>query len=517
MRVSIVPTAHGALYWIESETVKPSAIVLNRRCKLAADDCINAKGEFTGNWNPAPYSCFAACEPDDAAGVIRVAVSFKSQEQAETFLREELVGRTFDELAHEAKAQWDGLLSRVRIEGVDETERRRFYSHLMHALVQPRDRTDDGIGWDDHYTLWDTWRTLYPLLTLIDPETVAGVVNSFGERFARTGCCETAYTSGKEYKTGQGGDEADVVIADAVAKGVPALDAKKLVPLLESRWDGRTRGYRERGFVAVGEREDYCRRFKSGSGTMSFAWEDWCVGTALNGLGANGSRFLSRSANWTNIWDKTCTDEQTGVCGFVRARNSDGTFCPTAPRDGFNTDFYEANCWEYSFFVPHDIPGLIRLSGGRDAFLRRLELAFENGVVAFDNEPSFQIPWLFDYVGRRDLACKWAYEMRRRFTSDGCPGDDDSGAMGALYIFLTAGFFPLAGSDLYALHSPMATRVVFCTKEGGREFVVEAPGWRPGLLMTGPVWLNGVKLIKPFIHHRDIIRGGVLRFEGLTR
>ena len=513
MRVGIVPTAHGALYRIVSEDVKPSDLVLNRRCKLAAADCINEKGEFTGNWNPVPYACFAACEPDDSCGVVRIAVSFKSQAQAQAYLNEELSGRTFDELAAVAKAKWDELFARVRIEGVAVEECRRFYSHLMHAFVQPRNRTADGIGWDDHYTLWDTWRTLHPLLALVAPKTEAAIVNSFGERFQRTGRCDTAYTSGKEYQTGQGGDEADVVIADAVVKELPGLNRTALLPLLQSRWQGRTRSYRERGFVPNGDREGYCARLRGGSATMSFAWEDWCVGMALEKWGVDGTRFLARSANWTNVWDAASVDPQTGFRGFVRARAKDGKFTATLPRDGFNTDFYEANCWEYSLFVQQDFESMVARCGGRDTFVRRLEYAHENGIIDFGNEPSFQAPWLFTLAGRPDLTVKWAKRVAAIFPPQDCPGDDDSGAMGALYVFLKCGFFPIAGRGLYVLHGSAYPRIVLTLPACGRTLTIVSKNLAPENQRLASAVLNGREITSFVLTHAELLMGGELVFE----
>ena len=529
--VALSATAHGAVF--EYAGAEPK---VNVRCKLGGDvSSTNAwvKGEggatfgggtYFGNWNPAPYDCwFYATEEK---GRLRIAVSFLSVARAKAYHDAELAGRTVDDLADAARRIWDEKLSAVRVEGLDEAATRRFYAHLFHTFTQPRDRTGDyghfaasDRVWDDHYTMWDTWKTLFPLMAIVDPGAVAGCVNSFASRFRVSGECTTCFTQGREFKTGQGGDEPDCVIADAYAKRIEGIDWNALAPLLISRAKGRTADYRAKGWAANGRKEGYCQRFKSGSATMSFAFQDHCAGTVLKGLAAASGRadwataadeLLRRSGNWRNCWNRGCRDA-AGFTGFACGRDASGRWRQTNPRKGFNETFYEATGWEYSFFVPHDIPGLIEASGGRDEFLRRLEFALGHGLIAFDNEPSFHVPWLFDQVGRRELACKWAREMMKRFPENGCPGDDDSGAMASLYVFLTAGFYPLAGSDRYALHSPMAERVTFRVGEG-REFSVEAPGATPDVSLTGPVFLNGVELKEPFIRHADIVRGGTLRF-----
>ena len=507
--VAVAPTAHGAIYDIKTADGKPGQLQLNRRCKLAKDDCVNERGEFTGNWNPAPYRCYAHDETD--GGLHRIAVSFKSDEQAREYFASELAGKSFDDIAASAKALWEASLSRVRIEGIDDAEKRRFYSHLAQTFIQPRDRTADGIGWDDHYTLWDTWRTLFPLMAIVDPDALAANVNAFADRFERNGRCDSCYTQGKDYKVGQGGDEADCVIADAWAKKIPGIDWNRVVPLLESRWNGRTRDYRERGFAVDGSVEGYCWRFKSGSATMNFAYQDWCCAEVLEGLGRKeiAAKFRARSGNWTNVWDSSAVDAQSGIRGFARARRKDGSFTATNPREGFNTDFYEACCWEYSLFVPHDIPGLVTRCGGKEAFCDRVLYALENGLVDFGNEPGFHIPWLFACAGRGDLVTKWANKVEALFKGDELPGDNDSGAMCALFVFLKLGFFPVAGQDLYIMHGCAYPKIEIAFPSG-KTLVVRKKGVGD---VVKSVTLNDKPHNPLFIRHSEIVSGGELVFE----
>ena len=509
--VDVSATAHGAIYHVRKDDGSPVVLPLNQRCKLAKEDCVNERGEFTGNWNPAPYNCFGYHEENTAYGIHRIAVSFKSEAQAKEYFDAELAGKSVDDIADEARRLWDAALSRIHIEGVDDSECRRFYSQLAQTFIQPRDRTADGIGWDDHYTLWDTWRTLFPLMALVDPDALAANVNSFADRYERNGRCDSCYTQGKDYKVGQGGDEADCVIADAWAKKISGIDWSRVVPLLESRWNGRTREYRERGYAVGGAREGYCWRFKSGSATMSFAYQDWCCAEVLGGLGKTelAARFRERSGNWTNVWDASALDPPSGMHGFARARLADDSFTKTDPRKGFNTDFYEANCWEYSLFVPHDIQGLVVRCGGKEAFCRRVEYALENGLVDFGNEPGFHIPWLFAYIGRGDLVARWACKVESLFKGDELPGDNDSGAMCALYVFLKLGFFPVAGQDLYIMHGCAYPKIEIAFPSG-KTLVVRKKGVGD---VVKSVTLNGKPHDPLFIHHSEIVSGGELVFE----
>ncbi len=504
--VEVSATAHGAIYRARRFDGKPLAFDLNRRCKLAKPDCVNKKGEFTGNWNPAPFNCYAYSKVDAATGLHRIAISFKSEEQAKVYFDQELAGRDVEAVAREAKALWNAALGRVVVEGLDAAERRKFYSHLMQTFVQPRNRVADGIGWDDHYTMWDTWKTLFPLMGILDPAAYASNVNSFGDRFARTGRCEACYTSGKEFKTGQGGDEVDYVIADAFAKKIPGIDWARIRPLLESRWTGRTRGYREKGYTPIGERENYCGRMKSGSATIGFAYQDWCCAEVLG-----SEKFRARSGNWTNVWDAAACDRASGVTGFVRARRANGAFANTDPRRGFNSDFYEATCWEASFFVPHMMDELIVRCGGKAAFEKRLSYALEHKLIDFGNEPSFQTPWLFAYVGRGDLVTKWAHEVAKLFAGEDLPGDNDSGAMSAYYIFLKFGFYPIAGQDLYVLHGSAYPKIEIKLADG-KTFTIRAENLGSKAKKVKAVTLNGKPHDPLFLRHGEIVAGGELVF-----
>ena len=541
--VRLSATAHGAVYEFTFPEGAAGRVVLNTRRKIGLPDAAlgaadrtrdgirSGHSNFAGNWVPGNVCCcFAASEerPSPNRIVYRIAVSFGSEDKARSYLHRELAGRTVDDVASAAAAAWDDLLGCVTPVGVDAQEERRFYSHLYHSFIQPRDRTGDFIGWDadepfwdDHYTLWDTWKTLLPLWSIVDPVSLAGVVNSFAARSERSGDCATAFIAGIEYKVGQGGDEADNVIADAVVKRLPGVDAGRLWPAVAAHAERRTRSYLKNGYVAAGRRDGYCWRLMSGASTLAFAYNDFCASEVarLAGRASDAAALRERSHSWTNVWNAALVDAASGFAGFVWGRAPDGswnvkdrwtgdTLTPDA-RGGFNHVFYEGTPWDYSFNVWHDMDMLFAMVGGRDSFVARLSYALENGLVNFGNEPGITSPWLFDFAGRPDLAAKWSVKVRQMFPPEGCPGDDDSGAMGSLYVFLTAGFCPVAGQDLYALHGPMAPAVRF-TLPGGRTFTVRRAApvaeWRRAVL-------NGRVLERPFIRHSDIVSGGELVFD----
>lgn len=549
--VRLAPTAHGAIYEFRKVKVEGGGeqrnedlrVVINASRKIGLKVAGSAAGvkhvgnvwrgnsSTVGHWVPGGvYAGFYAEEerPQPNVAVVRIAVSFKTDKTAEEYFSRELRGRTLDDAAADAARQWEAKLGTIALEGAEAEEERRFYSHFYHTFTQPRDRTDDYFGWekgtpiwDDHYTVWDTWKTVFPLMAITDPKSLAAVVNSFSARAEKNGFCASAFIAGQEYRVGQGGDDVDNVVADAILKGVPGIDVGAAWTLLEQHAAVRTRAYRKKGYVEEGRRDGYCGRMHSGSSTLAFAYNDFCASEVAAKLGktAEAAALRARSGSWTNVWNAAMRDEKSGFTGFVWGRDTrggwdmiddwDGSLVPMKPEKGYNFAFYEGTPWEYSFNVWQDIPGLVEKMGGREKFVARLEYALANKHIDFGNEPSFMTPWLFDFVGRPDLTAKWAPQVRSLFRADGCPGDDDSGAMSSFYVFLTAGFYPIAGQDLYALHGPMVPAVRF-NLPNGKTFVVSRDG-------QGPAWsaavLNGQNLPRPFIRHADILAGGELVFR----
>ena len=566
----VAPTDHAAIYrfsYPESDAASLTidvARMLGRSAVLkdgsvtidATGTSVFGGGLFTGNWNPAPYRCYFAAQiskapnrtgtwigvsqqadvrtatsQDQRLGAyfqwhtqkdevinLKIAVSFVSLERAQEYLRSEIPTWNFAAVQTAAKSQWERVLGTVEIDGAAPEQRRKFYTALYHCFVQPRDRTGDNNWsstapfWDDQYTLWDTWRTLYPLMAIIQPEMVQSVVNSFLDRHEHNGYVATAFVQGKEFKVGQGGDEVDNVLADAAVKQVPGIDWEKAYALMKfDAEQGRTTDYRQTGWVAANNNSDYGWRLKSAGGTLAFAYNDFCVAqvAGLLGKSADQQKYLARSNNWKNVWDDTLTDGD--FRGFPRARRADGSFTTTAATKGYNTDFYEGTCWIYSYAPLHNIPGVVEKMGGPDQFVRRLQYGLTNNLIDFTNEPSFCTIWWLSAVGRPDLTGYWANKLRSLYTPDGYPGDEDSGAMSSLYIFVMAGLMPIAGQDIYYLHGARLPKIVFHLS-GGKTFTVIGQNASPENCYVLSAMLNGVPLDHPSITHEQIMAGGSLEF-----
>jgi predicted alpha-1,2-mannosidase len=457
---------------------------------------------------------------------MKISVSFTSAERAAQLLRQELPNWDFEAVRAAAGRAWDRELGRIRIDAT-EADKRRFYTALYHTSIQPRDRTQDQAEadrgtphWDDYYTLWDSYRTAFPLMSLLKPNAYGKNINSMLATFERYGAAETAFIGGRNYHVGQGGDEVDNVLGEGLLRDVPGVnwsDAARIA-LFNAR-QRRSARYLIQGYFAHGDRspEPEHQRAKSGSSTLGFALNDFYASklAAAAGLHGDAARLLERSSNWRNVWNTT--QHSDGFAGFIQPRSPDGTFFPVDAKQGWdgkrhhNIGFYEGTSWIYSFGVLHDIPGMIEAMGGRQVFTARLGHALGTGLIDMSNEPSFATPWLFSEVDRPDLTSFWANEIYKQFTPMAYPGDEDNGAMSSHYVFNRLGLFPKLGSDLYYLHGPRQ-RLASIRLENGRALTVLAKNYGPGRIYMRSIRLNGRKLTKPFISQSDVMKGGVLQF-----
>ena len=452
---------------------------------------------------------------------VKIAVSFRSEEHAKVLLNQEIPGWEFDKLKKEAKKAWNEKLGKVKIEA-SEKEKTIFYTNLFHSFVQPRNRTGNNawnteeIFWDDHYTMWDSWKTLFPLMCILDPEMVSGNINSFIARHKHNRYVAEAFINGLESPVGQGGNTVDKIIADAYVKAIPGVDWNEAYKILKYHADSaRTPNYIKNGYHYLGEKHFYSNRMYSGSGTLAFSYNDFCAATLAKGLGKTEDyeKYSARSGNWKNIWNPEA--ESDGFRGFIMGKRADGTFEQIDPKTGYNKHFYEGTCWIYSYVIPHDIPGMIELMGGPGTFTKRLVHALDNNYIDFGNEPSFMTPWWFCHplISRPDLCSKYIRtQLVPKFTDTSLPGDDDQGAMGSLYFFARCGFFPVAGQDYYFLHGS-SYKSVTIELPGNKKLKILAPDASEENMYLKSVKLNG-KLLDEFkISHADLLKGGKIKFE----
>ena len=467
----------------------------------------------------------------------KIAVSMNSIENAVNYLESEIPAWDFEKVRLNAKKIWNKELSKIIIEGASKKQKTIFYSSLYRTMMMPRNRTGDNPNsdnnspyWDDHYCVWDTWKTDFPLQILINESMVTDNMVAFIERYKRNGRVLDAFIAGNDkfygwglgdyrsYSKNQGGDNVDNVIADAYIKGVKGVDWEEAYKILKHDADKeRAFTYLEnnRGWIPYNTYEYGL----DGSKTMEFAYNDFCVSQMAKGLGKNEDykKYLDRSRQWKNLWNPKLTSDNYN--GFINPKNIDNTWLKYDPKkESVESDsriykrcFYEATSWEYSYFTPHDYSTLIGLMGGKDLFVNRLQHAFSNNMIDYGNEPSFLTPFCFIYSGRPDLTSYWVRRNFENYTLDGYPGDEDSGAMGSWFVFASTGFFPIAGHDIYLLNGPLFPKITI-TRENGVKITITADSLSNNNIYVKSVELNGKPLDRAWITHKEISNGAAIKF-----
>jgi predicted alpha-1,2-mannosidase len=269
--------------------------------------------------------------------------------------------------------------------------------------------------------------------------------------------------------------------------------------------------YVENGYVS-----HQCDMMESASMTLEYAYNDWCIAQVAAGLkkADMADLFEQRAQNYRNNFNP--------AVGFMQGKNQDGTWVePFDPaNDDRGNDFCEGNSWIYTFFVPHDVESLIDLLGGRQALEDRLDAFFAGGYFEPDNEPSFHIPWLYNYAGAANKAqavVRDSLEAEFSAVPRGLPGNDDAGATSAWYMFAAMGLYPVSpGDSRYQINSPLFDRVTILLDpayDQGETFVIEAVDNSASNIYIQSAELNGEPLDRPWITHEEITRGGKLTLQ----
>ena len=460
----------------------------------------------------------------DRSVLLKIGVSFLSVEKARSNAEEEAPGWDFDGVRARAAEAWERVLSKIEVEGGSESQRRIFYTALYRAHYMPHDLAGENVWWpsaephyEDFYTLWDTFRTVHPLLTLIQPERQRDMVRSLVDTYRHTGWIPDARIAGHNGLT-QGGSNGDVLIADAIVKGLGGIDYgtayQALVkdaeveserPLNEGRQLGE---YKHLGYMSL-------TLNRSASRTLEYAYDDFAISEVARALGKAGDadKYLQRSANWTNLWDPRTR--------CIRPRYADGSWlenydCTHEYGDNstewWDVPFYEGRPIQYSTYVPHDVQGLIQRVGGDAAFVKWLDAFFDQKLYTQGNEPDILAPWMYIHAGRPD---RTADRVRAILAGEyhegreGLPGNDDAGTISAWYIWGAMGLYPNAGQPYYYIGSPVFTRVSL-DLGGGKKFVIEAPGTSDANRYVQSAELNGKKLDRAWLKHEEIAEGGRL-------
>lgn len=470
---------------------------------------------------------------------VRMGVSFVSTANARENLDKEQLSLTFDQIHAGAKAKWNSDLGRIRVTGGTPEQQKLFYTALYHALIHPNILNDvngqyplmesfgNGQKSYNRYTvfsLWDTYRNVHQLLSLVYPERQLDMVRSMVDMSKEWGWLPKWELYGRETFTMEG-DPAIPVIIDTYRKGIIDFDIDSAY--IAMKRSANTPGafnpmrpdvdpYIEKGYIPLG----LYSADMSGDNSVSHALEYYVADAALAWLAEHkgdtefAAELRKRASGYKNYYSKES--------GTLRPLNNDGSFLtPFDPRQGENFEhvpgFHEGSAWNYTFFVPHDVKGLSKLMGGDKKFVEKLQMVFDKGLYDPTNEPDIAYPYLFSrFKGEEWRTQKEVNRLLNKYFTlqpDGIPGNDDTGTMSAWAVFSMMGLYPDApGEPYYTLTSPVFDRVEIDMPQGDT-LTIEANRTAPSDIYIKSMSLGGKQLKKYRISHEELINAKKLQFS----
>ncbi|MFN3343434.1 MAG: GH92 family glycosyl hydrolase [Flavobacteriales bacterium] len=403
---------------------------------------------------------------------VRIGISNVSIEGAKNNLKNEISDWDFNKLRNKAETLWENELNKITVSGGTNDQRKIFYSSLYHTMIHPSLATDvdasyrgmdgvvhkaEGFTYYSVFSLWDTFRATHPLYTILDKKRTIDFIKTFLVQFEQSGRLPVWELSSNETDCMIGYHSVSV-ITDAVMKNISDFDLRKALNAMVVSARANKFGlkdYIEFGHLSVDMEHE------SVSKTLEYAYDDWCIAILAEQLNETeiAKDFFNRSNSWKNSFDP-----QTG---FMRPRKNGAWLSPFDPRE-VNNHFTEANSWQYSFFVPHDVDGMIQFFGGAKHFEEKLNSLFTAssamlgrdqaditgliGQYAHGNEPSHHMAYLYNYVGRPDKTQKIINQIMSSFYTvapDGLIGNEDCGQMSAWYVLSAMGFYQVTPGDPY--------------------------------------------------------------------
>ncbi len=470
--------------------------------------------------------------------VIKTGLSTAGFEGAKASLKQETDDFNFDLYKEKAKKAWEKELQKIKITTLNKDKKIIFYTMMYQSMLAPTLLSDPngdykgandtianakGFKRYDTFSLWDTFRAAHPLYTIIQQERVPDMIRSLVAHYQETGILPVWSMQGNETNM-MIGYHAVPVIVDAYFKGFEfdaelAYKACKESAMVNDR---QIDIYKDLGYIPVSEHHENW----SVSKTMEYAYDDWCIAMFAKDLGneEDYTYFMKRSQNWKNIYN----DKRS----WLQPKDSLGNFIePFIPKE-YTPYFCESNAWQYYWFVPQDIEGLIKKTGGKERFAQKLDSMFSYesvpgdklpifstgmiGQYAHGNEPSHHVAYLYNYVNQpsktQELTRKIVEEQYKNEPNGHC-GNEDCGQMSSWYIFSALGFYPVnPAQGVYHLGAPLFEKSEI-TLPNGKTFTCIANNSSDQNKYVKNITLNGKPLHKIFIEHKEIMNGGILEFE----
>jgi len=511
---------------------------------------------------------------------MKVAISYVSEEQARLNLISELSHWDFEKAVKESREDWNKWLSRIEVEGGTTIEKRRFYTDLWHALQGRRIISDENGKYSDmtgaerrigqipldekgkpkynHHnsdSFWGAQWTINTLWHLVYPEVTESFVNSMVMMYQDGGLIPRG-PAGGNYTYVMTGAATTPFIVSAYLKGIKGFDIEKAYEGLRKNHfpggmmskagyehntfkGGGIEYYMERGYVPHPlSKIKYGFHQDGSTQTLEYAYQDYSLAQMAKKLGKNDDYelFMKRTTNYKNIWNADI--------GWMWNRNLDGKWAEPVDILRYDNGWEEGNAAQFTWFVPHDVQGLINLMGSREAFTTKLNSSFQKAqkhdfvsgkshdketleelrrvYINYGNQPSLQTAFLFNYSGAPWLTQYWSRQVIDKVYSDlspqfGYSGDEDQGLMGSLSVLMKSGIFSTNGGTspepFYEISSPIFNKITFNFNQkyyAGEKFVVEAKNNSNKNFYIQSAQLNGQSLNKPWILHDTVVKGGKL-------
>ncbi|KUK56300.1 MAG: alpha-1,2-mannosidase [Marinimicrobia bacterium 46_47] len=496
-----------------------------------------------------------SCDKGQAV-IVKTGISYVSIENARENLDHEILDWDFDTVHEKAENIWREQLSRVTVKDGSDEDLTKFYSALYHCLIHPNIISDvngeyplmgrSGTGRYTNrerysvYSLWDTYRTLHPLLTLIYPERQSAMIQTMIDMYDESGFLPKWELAGNETYM-MVGDPAPIVIADSYVKGIRDFDVHKALEAVTKP------AFLDPGEKAPPIRAGYHELLEYGyipfeqdmnsdwwvwgpvSTTLEYNLADFCISRLAEEVGDTiiAKTFAERSLTYRNLFDP--------VTHFIRPKLKNGDWMePFNPLETEGSGYWEGsggpgyvegNAWNYTWFVPHDIPGLMELFGGTNPFAEKLERCFSEDHFTINNEPDIAYPYLFTYAPGFEHRC--ADYVREIMTNDfgtgpgGLPGNDDAGAISAWFVFSALGFYPdCPAVDDYRLGFPLFDQTVIALNQKyyqGSEIVIEKSDKSKHQTSLFTFQLDGKAVTDWTISHNRLTKGAKLIFTNAEK
>ncbi|NMM48350.1 GH92 family glycosyl hydrolase [Marinigracilibium pacificum] len=479
---------------------------------------------------------------------LRVGLSFVSADNARDNLMKEQKDLTFEDIKQNANDQWIKQLEKINVSGSNKNNKIKFYTALYHSLLLPQTYSDyngqykvmgsDSVASADYtryttYSLWDTYRTVHPLLTLVYPEIQTDMMKSMIGMYQESGWLPKWELFGQEAGV-MVGDPGIPVIVDSYMKGLTDIDANVALEAMIKHSDQEIgnfirpgiRQYNHYGYIPMDDRGGDPMKFKwftdmvwgPVSTTQEYNLADYNISVLANALGKKdvSSRYLNKSHSFLTLFDTTTQ--------FLRPKNKDGSWMdPFNPTDRYfdirwkksgGKGYVEGTAWQYLFFVPHALDTLKSVMG-KETFYNKLTAVFDEGHFDMTNEPDISYPYIFNYIeGKEDLTAQHIHKLiEEHFTLDknGIPGNDDAGTLSAWLVFSMMGIYPdVPGKPHYQITTPTFDTIKIKLNPAyytGESLIINKQG---NNVTLNEILFNGESLDSYKIDHQTITKGGEL-------